>query len=176
MKKVLMITYDFPPMRTSGVYRPVKFVKYLKNYGWQATILTVKNPQRVAEDEDLLKEVPKECKIYRSYSFEPTKLEDRIYQRICATTKKNKLRLAGIKNLVKRLFLSPLNDFVHNWIYIPDSKIGWFPFALCKALKLIKRENFDVIYTTSSPHTCHLVGSVEFVQCIHMAAFHFFTN
>ena len=158
MKKVLMITYDFPPMRTSGVYRPVKFVKYLKNHGWHATILTVKNPHQVAEDENLLKEVPKECKIYRAYSFEPTKLEDRVYQKICGTTKRKKLRLAGIKNLVKRLFLSPLNAFVHNWIYIPDTKIGWFPFALFFALKLLKKENFDVIYTTSSPHTTQLVG------------------
>jgi glycosyltransferase involved in cell wall biosynthesis len=158
MKKVLMITYDFPPMRTSGVYRPVKFVKYLKNYGWQATVLTVKNPHRVAEDEDLLKEVPPECKIYRAYSLEPTKLEDRIYQKIYSTPRKKKPQLAGVKNLVKSLFLSPLNAFVHNWIYIPDTKIGWFPFALAKALKLIERENFDVIYTTSSPHTCQLVG------------------
>jgi glycosyltransferase involved in cell wall biosynthesis len=158
MKKALMITYDFPPMRTSGVYRPVKFVKYLKNYGWQATILTVKNPHRIAEDKNLLKEVPKECKIYRAYSFEPTKLEDRIYQTICSTPRKKKLQFAGVKNLVKRSFLSPLNAFVHNWIYIPDTKIGWFPFALFSALKLIKKENFDVIYTTSSPHTCQLVG------------------
>ena len=158
MKKVLMITYDFPPMRTSGVYRPVKFVKYLKNYGWQATILTVKNPHRVAEDKNLLKDVPKECKIYRAYSFEPTKLEDRVYQKICGTPKKKKFQLVWVKNFVKRLFLSPLNAFLHNWIYIPDTKIGWFPLVLFKALKLVKREKFDVIYTTSSPHTCQLVG------------------
>ncbi|KPK77599.1 MAG: hypothetical protein AMJ89_02120 [candidate division Zixibacteria bacterium SM23_73] len=158
MKKVLMITYDFPPMRTSGVYRPVKFVKYIQNYGWQATILTVRNPHRIAEDENLLKEVPKGCKIYRAYSFEPTKLEDRIYQKICKSPEKKKLQLAGVKNFVKRLFLSPFNAFVHNWIYIPDAKIGWFPFALFFALKLVKTENFDVIYTTSSPHTCQLVG------------------
>ncbi len=158
MKKVLMVTYDFPPMRTSGVYRPVKFVKYLQNYGWQATILTVKNPHRIAEDKNLLKDVPKECKIYRAYSFEPTKLEDRIYQKICDTPERKKLQLSRVRNFVKRLFLSPLNAFVHNWIYIPDTKIGWFPFALLFALKLVRRENFDVIYTTSSPHTCQLVG------------------
>jgi glycosyltransferase involved in cell wall biosynthesis len=158
MKKVLMVTYDFPPMRTSGVYRPVKFVKYLKNYGWQATILTVKNPHKVAQDESLLRDVPEECKIYRAYSFEPTKLEDRIYQKICNTPKKKKFTTAKLKRFVKGLFLSPLNAFVHNWIYIPDTKIGWFPFALFFALKLVKREKFDVIYTTSSPLTCQLVG------------------
>ncbi len=153
-----MITYDFPPMRTSGVYRPVKFVKHLRNYGWQASILTVKNPHRVAEDQDLLSEVPKKCKVYRAYSLEPTKLEDRIYRSICVTPKKKNLQLAGAKNLLKRLFLSPLNALVHNWLYIPDAKIGWLPFALFKALKLIKRGSFDVVYTTSSPHTCQLVG------------------
>jgi hypothetical protein len=156
-----MITYDFPPACTSGIYRPVKFVKHLRNYGWEPVVLTVKNPHAVATDEIMLKDIPRGIKIYRRFSFEPTKFEQKIHKILYGTPSpipsKNKEGQKK-KSWVKRVFLSPLSSFVHNWAYIPDSKIGWFPFAFFKALNLIKKEPFDVIYTTSSPPTSQLIG------------------
>ncbi|MCS4471994.1 hypothetical protein JQ032_01445 [Clostridium botulinum] len=41
MKKVLIIAYYFPPLGWSGVQRTLKFVKYLKDFGWQPIVVTV---------------------------------------------------------------------------------------------------------------------------------------
>jgi len=51
-----------------------------------------------------------------------------------------------------------LRSFVGNWLFIPDQFIGWFPFALLKCIKLLRRFDFDAIYSTSDPFTTHLIG------------------
>ena len=58
MKKILIITYHFPPFRTGGVYRHLKFSKYLGMFGWMPYILTVKNPSKQNKDYSLLRDVP----------------------------------------------------------------------------------------------------------------------
>ena len=80
MKKVLMITYDFPPARTSGIYRPVKFVKHLAKFGWEPVVLTVKNPYVPAYDHTLLKDIPKGTKIYSSRTVDLAKVNDDIHK------------------------------------------------------------------------------------------------
>ncbi|MBE0585718.1 MAG: glycosyl transferase family 1, partial [Desulfofustis sp.] len=55
MKKVLVIAYYFPPLGGSGVQRVLKFVKYLPQFGWQPTVLTIGPTAYYAHDESLLK-------------------------------------------------------------------------------------------------------------------------
>ena len=57
MHKVLVIAYYFPPMGLSGVQRTLKFVKYLKNYNWEPTVITTGKVAYFAHDESLKKEV-----------------------------------------------------------------------------------------------------------------------
>jgi hypothetical protein len=60
LKKVLIITYYWPPTGGAGVQRVLKLAKYLPQYGWQPIILTVKNPDCPVFDETLLKDIPQE--------------------------------------------------------------------------------------------------------------------
>src|SRR5438034_10867637 len=41
MKKLLLITYHYPPSAAVGAIRPSKFVRYLPELGWQPIVLTV---------------------------------------------------------------------------------------------------------------------------------------
>ncbi len=41
---------------------------------------------------------------------------------------------------------------------IPDEFSGWLPFTYLKALEIMKKNNYDVIYTTGPPQTAHLIG------------------
>ena len=71
MKNVLIITYYWPPAGGPGVQRILKFVKYLPQFGWQPIILTVNDGDYPAHDESLLKEISKNCKVYKSKTLEP---------------------------------------------------------------------------------------------------------
>ena len=65
MKKVLVITYYWPPSGGPGVQRILNFVKYLPEFGWQPIILTVKNGEFPEIDDSCLEDVPAEVIVYR---------------------------------------------------------------------------------------------------------------
>ena len=41
---------------------------------------------------------------------------------------------------------------------VPDTRVGWVPFAILKGLRLHKSKKFDVILTNSPPHSTHFAG------------------
>ena len=129
LKKVLIVAYHYPPLGGGGVFRTLKFTKYLPKFGYQPYVLTVKNPMYGTKDPTLLKEIPPEVKIFRTFSFE---------HRILRAPRLLKISL--------------------KWFYIPDENIGWLPFAVPAGTKIIKKENIDLIYATSPLWTSLLIG------------------
>ena len=129
MKKVLLIAYHYPPLGGAGVFRTLKFTKYLPKFGYQPHVLTVKNPMYSTKDLTLVGEIPPEASIHRTFSFE---------HRILRAP-----RLLSI-NL--------------KWLYIPDENIGWLPFAVFYGKKIIEKENIGIIYATAPIFTSLLIG------------------
>ncbi len=179
-KKVLIISYDFPPARSSGVYRPTKFIKHLDRWGWRPIVLTAKNPYVVSHDDSLLADIPSHTAIYRALSPDLLALEAGIYRllfgnpraaedafpaKTIADRSKASACPANQVSWLKRLIFSPLREFVEDWAYIPDSKFPWYPFALMRALQIVNREEPDIILTTSAPHTAQLVGLTLKLVC-----------
>jgi glycosyltransferase involved in cell wall biosynthesis len=176
MKTALIVAYDFPPLRTSGVYRPVKFAKYLPEFGWRPIILTVKNYSTTCLDQSLLENLPEEAKIYRAHSIELKRLEKAVFDRVYHTPAVSGMAphvvdakaavlaeasppsALSIKSLVKHAVLSPLSRLTHNYLYNPDEWVGWIPMAVQVGLKAIRQEKVDVIISTSPPATNHLVA------------------
>ncbi len=169
MKKALIIAYDFPPARTGGVYRPVKFAKYLPEFGWTPVILTVKNYPRETLDSTLLNELPGDIKIYRAYSFEFERFENWLIKKLYnnrsssdaampSTAPNAEAKTASSPSLIKRMLFLPLHRFVENYIHVPDTKIGWIPLAVWTGLRAIRKEKIDIILSTSPPETVHLVA------------------
>ena len=150
MKKVLIITYYWPPAGGPGVQRVLKFAKYLPHFGWQPIILTVKKGEYPAIDETLAKDIPENCKVYKTNSIEPNFL----YKKFTGT-KNIPVAVLTEKNLTWKKKLA-------NWIrlnlFIPDAKIGWIPFAVQKGKKIIKKEKPDIIFSSSPPPTVHLIA------------------
>ncbi|MEE9288132.1 MAG: glycosyltransferase family 4 protein [Bacteroidota bacterium] len=142
MKKVLVIAYYFPPMGLSGVQRTAKFVKYLPQYNWQATVLTV-IPRYFAKDVTLLREIENlGTEIIRTKTLDPTRL----------------FRSEGEIRLPPewaRKFFNRLGQV----FFIPDNKIGWRWKAIEAATQLIKREKIHVIFATAPPFTEFLIGA-----------------
>ncbi len=171
--KVLIISYDFPPARSSGVYRPTKFIKHLGRWGWQPIVLTAKNPFVSDYDDTLLRDVPPGTPIHRVLAPDFLALDNFLYRLFFgnpATTppastanrspqqREKSPRSLNKPNWLKQYLFRPARELIEDWVYIPDSKSPWYPFALGKALGIIDRENPDVILTTSAPHTAQLIG------------------
>lgn len=141
-KKVLIIAYYFPPMGMGGVQRALKFAKYLPFFGWQPIILTVRDVDYFAKDYTLLEELSIDTKIIRTGSLDPL--------RISCLLKKG-------ETLEGKTY-TPRKSQAQSWMFFPDNKVGWVPFALSKAIPLIKKENVEIIFSTSPPPTSHLLG------------------
>ena len=141
-RRVLVIAYYFPPMGLSGVQRTLKFVKYLSEFGWHPTVLTVEPRGYFVNDDTLLAE-----------------LEGRSVT-VVRTAPSGPARLFGKKDVVdipaewKRKLLSRLSDT----IFIPDNKIGWRRRAVARALELHAETPFDMVFATAPPFTSYLIG------------------
>ncbi len=173
MKNVLIIAYHFPPARSAGIYRPVKFAKYFPDFGWRPVILSVKNPEVEVTDASLLKQLPSETPIYLAYSVELERIENWVFQRIYGKPQPSDNSVPILpqapaeeptaqrrESFLKRAILTPLRRFVHNVINTPDGKVGWIPFAVCKGLWVIWHEKIDVIFSTSPPESSHVIALI----------------
>lgn len=142
LRNVLVIAYYFPPMGLSGVQRTLKFVKYLPQFGWQPTVLTVTPTGYYAQDYTLLEELhPHHVGIERVGSLDP----NRLFRR------KGVVKMPSEK--LRKIF-----TFLSDSLFVPDNKIGWKRVAVAKASELFAQKDFDVIYATAPPFTDFLVG------------------
>lgn len=155
-----MIAYFFPPMGGSAVQRTLKFAKYLPQFGWEPVILTVNKSTQEEYDPSFLDELPKGIRIYRTPCPELSGLfmylRKRFFGNVDSMKNYNKDSTC-ITSTLARHFISYATSFIKTWLSIPDDKIGWLPFAVAKALDVIRKERIDVLYSTSNPYTDHLI-------------------
>ena len=147
MKRVLIITYYWPPSGGSGVQRWLKFTKYLREFGWEPVIYTPSNPELMAVDNSLEGEVPQGVEVIRKEILEPYS----IYRTL--TGKK--------KGDIKPGFINTgggLSLFIRSNLFIPDPKCLWVAPSR-RFLKRWLRENpVDAIVSTGPPHSMHLIA------------------
>ena len=153
MKKVLIITYYWPPSGGAGVQRWLKFAKYLPEFGWQPVILTVdpdyaSYPQR---DESLFTEVDSNCLVYTTKSFE-------LYNLYKWVSGKKEVPYGGFANESKEGLIQKASKFLRGNFLLPDPRKGWNKYAQKKAAELIQEFNIDTVVTTSPPHSTQLIG------------------
>ena len=153
MKKILIITYYWPPSGGAGVQRWLKFVKYLPEFGWEPVILTVdpryaSYPQR---DESLAAEIEPNCKVYTTKSFE-------LYNLYKWISGKKEVPYGGFANESKEGLFQKVSKFLRGNFLLPDPRRGWNKYALKKAAELIMQFNIETVVTTSPPHSTQLIG------------------
>lgn len=136
--------------------RPLKFVKYLPEFGWKVTVLTVDPAFASFPDLDLqlAAEVGPETRVVRTRSWDP-------YSAYAKWTGKAKADAVGVGFLGADH--ASAKEKVARWIranlFLPDARIGWVKHAKNEGLKVLKSGRFDAIVTTGPPHSSHLIGS-----------------
>ena len=148
MKKVLIISYLFPPRPDMGAQRPYRLTKYLPRFGWEPIVLTAKLPGKP----------PERLKVIETE-----------YRDITGILK-SKAGLNPRKGLHQQIGIAVTKDFNHlTWksksikllkevLTYPDPQRGWYKFAIKSASELLSKERVDAIISTSSPVTSHLIA------------------
>lgn len=155
MKRVLIVTYYFPPSGGPGVQRVLKFAKYLPEFGWEPIVLTVKDADYPARDESLLKEIPPAVRVYRTKIFEPYNF----YRKL---TKKKPGTPVDVDVIpregAKRAPAEWIAEFVRSTFFIPDARIGWYRHAVRAGKQIVREERIEAIYSSSPPYTSALIA------------------
>ena len=149
-KKVLIITYYWPPSGGSGVQRWLKFSKYLRDFNIEPVIYTIDNPSYPIKDTSLESEVPLGLEVLKQPIFEPNS-----FLSIFGNNKKKES--AGFLNpnptLLGRFF-----QYVRANYFIPDARKFWIKPSVKFLSNYLKNNEIEVVITTGPPHSMHIIG------------------
>lgn len=152
-KKILIITYYWPPAGGPGVQRWLKFVKYLPDFGVQPVVYIPENPTYPIVDQNLVKEVSEKAIILKQTIFEPYQLAS-----FLSKNKTKKISSGIIPNQKKQSFLDKTFLWIRGNLFIPDARVFWVKPSVAYLEKYIVENNIDTIITSGPPHSLHLIG------------------
>jgi len=152
MKKILIITYYWPPAGGPGVQRWLKFTKYLPEFGYETFVYIPENPSYPILDETLSKDINPKVKIIKNKIWEPYQLAEKL-------NPKNKAYKGGhFEKKENQSFMSRLSIFIRGNFFIPDARKFWVNPSVNYLKEFLKKENIDIIVTSGPPHSLHLIG------------------
>jgi glycosyltransferase involved in cell wall biosynthesis len=153
-KRILILTYYWPPSGGGGVQRWMYFAMYLKRLGYKPTVITV-HPDKASYpliDKSQL-EMVKDIETIYTNTLEPLK-----FYSFLKSGKTNKEIPYGNLGENSGGVFSKAMAFVRSNFFVPDARKGWVPYAKKAASELLKTEKFEWLITTGPPHSTHLAG------------------
>ncbi|MEZ6057981.1 MAG: hypothetical protein R3C01_14880 [Planctomycetaceae bacterium] len=150
VKRALFVSYAFPPVGGVGVHRVTKFVKYLPEFGWRCSVLTVDNPSVPLFDESLCRDIPPSTIIRRAKTLEPSYAAKNSVSASASGASKGGMFSRLAKGVVRK---------IANTVLQPDSQILWRRDALKEGMRLLNEIPHDVIIATAPPFSSLLLGA-----------------
>lgn len=140
MKRLLVLSYYFPPLGMSGVQRTLKFVKYLPQFGWHPVVITPDHRGSYGHDPALLDEIPA-TRIVRTFSLDPLYLSPR--RPDPRAINHHRRAIAAVSAAC-----------------VPDNKVGWIPFAVNAGLAAARQGPVAAVFSSAPPYSSHLAALV----------------
>ncbi len=151
-KKVLIITYYWPPAGGIAVVRWVKFAKYLRENGWEPVIYTVSNGSYPLMDSSMERDVPENLVVLKRPIWEP----HRLYQFF--SRNKNTGGLADIKPTHRASVVEKISNWLRSNFFIPDARAFWIRPSIKYLTAYLKENPVSAIVSTGPPHSTHLIA------------------
>lgn len=154
MKKVLIITYYWPPIGGAGVQRWLKFSKYFRGLGWEPIIYTPSNPDFPIFDQTLLKDVPEDLTVLKTEITEPYD----IYRKIMRKKKTETVNQGFLSEGKENTALQSAMIWIRGNFFIPDARMFWIRPSVKYLSTYLKEHKIDAVISTGPPHSMHLIA------------------
>ena len=154
MKKALIISYYWPPSGGAGVQRWLKFVKYLRGFGWEPVVFCPENPEYPETDDSLSRDVPANLEVLKLPIWEPYAA----YKKLLGRKKEDRINAAFLSETKKNKFLEDISVWIRGNFFIPDARKFWIRPSVKFLRKYLGSHPVDVIISTGPPHTTHLIA------------------
>jgi len=154
MKKVLIISYYWPPSGGAGVQRWLKFTKYLRDYGWEPIIYTPENPESPNNDSSLEKDIPKNLTVIKTKIWEPYNF----YKVFIGLKKNQKINAAFLTEEKKPKKFEKIAVWIRGNFFIPDARKFWVKPSIKYLQDYLKKNPVDAVISTGPPHSMHLIA------------------
>ena len=154
MKRVLIITYYWPPSGGAGVQRWLKFVKYLRGFGIEPVIYTPSNPEMPVEDSSLLKDIPPGLEIIQQPIWEPYHW----YKKWVGVKPQEKINTGFLSESDKPKWTEKIGVWIRGNFFIPDARCFWIQPSIRYLTDYIRKHPVDLIISTGPPHSMHLIA------------------
>jgi glycosyltransferase involved in cell wall biosynthesis len=153
-KKVLIITYYWPPGGGAGVQRWLKFVKYLPFYKWNPVVYTPANGEMPVKDLSLQNDVPANTEVIRRPIWEPYSL----YKKFIGARKNETINTGFLTERKKAGLAVKISVWLRGNLFIPDARCFWIRPSVNFLTKYLRSNPVDVIVSTGPPHSMHLIA------------------
>lgn len=154
MKKVLVITYYWPPAGGAGVQRWLKFVKYMRSFGWEPVVYTALNGEMPVIDRSLEKDVPEGLSVLRTEIWEPYS----IYKRFIGRKKEDKINASFLNENKKGGLAEKISVWIRGNFFIPDARRFWIKPSIRYLSDYIQTNTITHVISTGPPHSMHLIA------------------
>ena len=154
MKKLLIITYYWPPAGGSAVYRWLKFTKYLREFGWEPLVYTAENGEYAELDPENAKDIPQGITILKQPIWEPYDL----YKKFIGQKKTEKVNVGFLTEKKKPGLTEAVSVWIRGNFFIPDARKFWVKPSVKYLSSWLKENPVDAIVSSGPPHSMHLIA------------------
>ena len=149
MKKVLIISYYWPPSGGISVLRSLKIAKHLRQFGWEPVIFTPENADYSTVDQNNFTDIPEGIEIHKIPTIEPFK----IFKWVTGLKKDANLNNVLSAHDKKMGLMYKFSVWVRSNFFIPDARAMWIKPSVKYLLNYLKNNKIDAIFTDGPPHT-----------------------
>ncbi len=154
MKRILFITYFWPPSGKASLHWPLDIIRHLPKEEVEPIILTVREESFTEKDESLLKKVDPSWITIKSNALEPFN----IYRKFIGKKKNEKLIASETISTKNKSITHKISLWIRLNLFIPDARVGWYFTAIRAAKKFLNENKIDAIVSIGPPHSSHLIG------------------
>ncbi|MCX6138239.1 MAG: hypothetical protein NTV54_12165 [Ignavibacteriales bacterium] len=154
MKRVLFITYFWPPSGKASLHWPLYVIKHLPGDTWLPSVLTIDEDRFSQRDESLLGDMNPSMRVIRTAANDPFSL----YRSFIGKSDDEPLVASETIAMQNTSLRHRIAVWIRMNLFVPDARVGWYFSAVKGAARLLTHEPFDAIVSIGPPHSAHLIG------------------